>query len=274
MRKRTGTLIMVVGLVLAVAAGVVVHGIVSNAHAERVAQVKQVLVVMATKNIADGSAVASGDLAMQPFPSAFVPQGAVAALDQAVGKYTTTQITKGQIVLTNQLSTTKKAGELALSVPAGKVAVALPQTDLMSANGAIKAGDHVDVMLTLDLQQINDNMAGGKNAPPTSSNSNAKNPVTQMTLQDVEVLAVGQDLGQQSGASIIGGSSSANGKGAVIVLVDPQDALVVKYAEDSGGVVDLALVSPDDSQPVQTEPVTIDQLFGRFNFKVPGPVPN
>lgn len=272
MRKRTGTLIIVVGLVLAVIAGVVVHGIVSKAHAERVAQVKQVLVVMATKDIADGSAVAANELAMQPFPSGFVPQGAVASLDQAVGKYTTTQITKGQIVLANQLSTTKKAGELALSVPAGKVAVALPQTDLMSANGAIKAGDHVDVMLTLDLQQINDNMPGSKNA--TTSSSNTKNPVTQMTLQDVEVLAVGQDLGQQSGSSIVGGSSSSNAKGAVIVLVDPQDALVVKYAEDSGGVVDLALVSPDDTQPVRTEPVTIDQLFGRFNFKVPGPVPN
>lgn len=271
MRKRTGTLIMVAGLALAVVAGVIVLGIVRNAHAERVAQVKQVLVVMAAKDIPDGTAVAADQLTMQPFPSSFVPQGAIAAPEQAVGKYTTTQITKGQIVLANQLSPTKRAGELSLSVPAGKVAVALPQTDLMSANGAIKAGDHVDVMLTLDLQAID---AKGQVKQPAGG-ANTKNPVTQMTLQDVEVLAVGHGLDNQSGTgSSATTSGSSTAKGAVIVLVDPQDALVVKYAEDSGGVVDLALVSPDDTHPVRTDPVTIDQLFGRFNFKVPGPVPN
>ena len=59
----------------------------------------------------------------------------------------------------------------------------------------------------------------------------------------------------------------------MIVLVNAQDALVLKYAKDSGGIVDLALRAPGDNQQVTTDPVTIDRLFARFNFQRPGPTP-
>lgn len=276
MRKRTSTLIILVGVVLAAVAGFMVFGIVRQAHAERVAQIEQVLVVMATTDIANGTAVAADQLALQPFPADFVPAGAIAAPEQAVGKYTVTQITKGQIVLGNQLSPTKQVGAMALSIPEGKVAVALPMTDLMSANGAIKAGDRVNVLLTLDLKEIRAD-SEGTGEETVDSGGNVRNPVTQMTLQGIEVLAVGQWPDEESGggtsATTIGSTSSSSRNGAVILLVDPQDALVVKYAKDSGGVVDLALVASGDTQQVHTDPVTIDHIFARFNFKRPAPVP-
>ena len=270
MRKRTGTLIMLGGIVLAVVAGLIVFTTTRQAKADSTAQVKQVLVVMANRDIPDGSAVSADALTMQPFPADFVPQGAVAQPEQAVGKYATTHITKGQIVLSNQLSETKRVGELSLSVPSGKVAVALPMTDLMSTNGAIKAGDHVDIVLTLDLKEIRLDSATG--APVAAPADNAKNPVTQTTLQNVEVLSVGQVEDSSSGTSSAG-TSSSNRIQAVIVLLDPQDALVLDYAKNSGGIVDLALRSPDDTQQVKTDSVTIDYLFQRFNFQRPGPVP-
>ena len=125
-----------------------------QAKADRTAQIEQVLVVMASRDVPDGTAITADELTMQAFPSDFVPHGAVANPEQAVGKYTTTRITKGQIVLSNQLSDTLRAGNLSLSVPCGMEAVALPLSDLMSMNGAIKAGDHVDILLTIDLKEI------------------------------------------------------------------------------------------------------------------------
>ncbi|HEU5422047.1 MAG TPA: Flp pilus assembly protein CpaB, partial [Nitrolancea sp.] len=211
-------------------------------------------------------------LTMQPFPADFVPQGAVAQPEQAVGKYATTHITKGQIVLSNQLSPTKRVGQLSLSVPSGKVAIALPMTDLMSTNGAIKAGDHIDIVLTLDLKEIRLDSAQAGAAPASSAGGDAKNPVTQTTLQNVEVLSVGQTEDTSSSASSAT-TSGNNRTQAVIVLLDPQDALVLDYAKNSGGIVDLALRSPDDTQQVKTDSVTIDYLFQRFNFQRPGPVP-
>jgi pilus assembly protein CpaB len=110
-----------------------------------------------------------------------------------------------------------------------------------------------------------------------ATNDSARNPVTQTTLQDVEVLAIGQGAGNETSGSGVSattaGSSSGKQDGAVIVLLEPQDALVLKYAKDSGGVVDLALRAPEDTAQINTDPITIDRLFERFNFQRPGPVP-
>jgi pilus assembly protein CpaB len=281
MRKRTGTLIMLAGIVLAVVAGMLVLGMTQQTRAERTAQVEQVLVVMASRDIPDGTAVTADALAMEAFPADFVPAGAIVASEEAVGKYSTTRITTGQIVLANQLSPNKRLGDLSLSVPSGKVAIALPMSDLMSTNGAIKAGDRVDVLLTVDLKeiQLKDPLEEGSDpAPAAPANNNARNPVTQTTLQNVEVLAIGQGVDVDSngnGTSSTTAGNTANGRqqGAVILLLEPQDALVLKYAKDSGGVIDLALRAPEDTAPVTTDPITIDRLFEQFNFQRPGPVP-
>ena len=277
MRKRTGTLIMLAGIVLAVIAGMLVFGMTQQTRAERIAQVEQVLVVMAARDIPEGTAVTADALAMQAFPADFVPAGAIADTELAVGKYATTRITTGQIVLANQLSSNKRVGDLSLSVPPGKVAIALPMSDLMSTNGAIKAGDHVDVLLTLDLKELQ--IEGGSHlASAVLENSNIRNNVTQTTVQNVEVLAIGQGVdvetdGNGASATTAGNTSSGRQQGAVILLLEPQDALIVKYAKDSGGVVDLALRAPEDTAPVTTDPVTIDRLFEQFNFQRPGLVP-
>ena len=63
-----------------------------------------VLLVLATRDIAAGTVLASDDLTTQPFPADFVPEGAVPATEQAIGKYAITQITKGQIIVVTQLS--------------------------------------------------------------------------------------------------------------------------------------------------------------------------
>lgn len=280
MRKRTGTLIMLAGIVLAVVAGMLVLGMTRQTRAERIAQVDQVLVVMASRDIPDGTAVTADALAMEAFPADFVPAGAIVASEEAVGKYATTRITTGQIVLANQLSPNKRVGDLSLSVPAGKVAIALPLSDLMSTNGAIKAGDRVDVLLTIDLKEIRLESPleeGSDPAPAVSASNNARNPVTQTTLQNVEVLAIGQGVdtdsnGNGTSGTTAGNTSNGRQQGAIILLLEPQDALVLKYAKDSGGVIDLALRAPEDTAPVTTEPITIDRLFEQFNFQRPGAV--
>lgn len=272
MRKRSGTLIILLGLVIALVAGLLVLSFTRQAAAQATAQVRQVYVVIAARDIAEGTAVSSESLTIQPFPADFVPEGAIPAPEQAVGKFTVTRITKGQIVLGNQLSATKRSGNLALSVPSGKVAIALPMTDLMSTNGAVKPGDRVDILLTINLAEL---QAKDPSAAAAASNQGSgRNPVTQATLRNVEVLVVGEvDTGAQSSGSTIGTTSGQRSVSAVIVLVDAQEALILKYAKDSGGVIDLALRAPEDNAVVKTNPVTIDYLFERFDFRRPGPIP-
>jgi pilus assembly protein CpaB len=238
-----------------------------------------VLVVMAARDIPEQTAISADSLMVQAFPADFVPQGAIPAPEQAVGKFTVTRLTKGQIVLINQLAAVKQVGNLALSVPPGKVAVALPMTDLLSVAGAVKSGDHVDILLTLNLNevQIKDPVlapvAGVNNSVPVAvPGSGGKNPVTQTTLQNVEILSVGvADTGAARTTGTNGGSNQTGS--AIIVLLDHQDALVLKYVKDSGGIIDLALRAPDDTAQVKTDTLTIDLLFERFSIRRPQPVP-
>ncbi len=287
MRKRSGMLIMLVGVALALVSGMMVLAIARQASAGQAAEVKQVLVVMAGRDVPMGTAIPADALTLQAFPADFVPQGAIPAPEQAVGKYTVTHLTKGQIILATQLSAVKRAGNLAQSVPPGKVAVALPMTDLMSTAKAINPGDHVDVLLTLNLREglVNDPQSAPAGAGKTSSGmatgarvvfanqaDTPRNNVTQATLQNVEVLQVGE--AEESTANIPEGNAvGARKVGSIIVLVDHQDALVLKYAKDSGGVVDLALRAPEDTAHAKTEPMTVDLLFERFQFRRPVPVP-
>jgi len=58
----------------------------------------------------------------------------------------------------------------------------------------------------------------------------------------------------------------------ISVLVDHQDALIIKFIKDGGGTIDLVLRSSEDQQVVRTDAVTMDSLVERFRFRVPQPV--
>jgi len=52
--------------------------------------------------------------------------------------------------------------------------------------------------------------------------------------------------------------------------VDPQDALVLKYARETGAQLDLALRAAGDKETrFTTEAVTLQYLFERFRVSIP-----
>jgi pilus assembly protein CpaB len=262
---------MVTGLLLAVLSGLLVIS-VSRAN-NQPAEVSQVYVIMAARDIPELVPVSADALVVKPFPREFVPPGAIAQPEQAVGKFTTTRIVKDQILLNAQLSPTRRAGNVAASVPKGKVAVAFPGNDILSTIGAIRAGDRVDILLSLPLPQ---QQTTGPNAPPSLTNQNAvsatSNISVQTTMQNVEVLAVGQEATAPSNERSVGGVMGRNAGLVITFLVDHQDALVLKYIKDSGGIIDLALRSPDDNQAVQTDAVTLSTIYDQFKFRLSGPL--
>jgi pilus assembly protein CpaB len=269
-RRRSGLIIMIGGLLLAVVSGLLV---VSISRANNVPpEVRQVLVVVAARDIPELVPVFADALVVKPFPEGFVPAGAISAPEQAVGKFTTTRIIKDQIIVAAQLSPTRRAGNVAASVPKGKVAVAFPGNDILSGIGAIRAGDRVDILLTLNLPRQDTTAPGAP--PPTSQLSPVQTTSTlsvQTTMQNVEVLAVGQEATAPSNTVSALGAGRQPGN-VITFLVDHQDALVLKFIKDSGGIIDLALRSPDDSQAVQTDAVTLSTIYDQFKFRLAGPL--
>ncbi len=256
MRKRMGLILILGGVMLSAMAFLLMMGISRNAQRAS-AEVKQVQVVIANQDIPEGTALTAEMLELKAFPAEFAPEAAVSGEQEAVSKFTVTRVVKDQIITAPILSTTKQAGALALSIPKGKVAYALPRTDLLSANSAIRPGDYVDVLVTFTVKAA---VRAGMNG-----NNDEDLTTTQKTLQNVQVL----DL-YGEGA---GGSAGSSGVSAVVFLLDHQQAVALKAAKDAGGIIDLTLRgSDDDRKAVTTDGETVDSQIVKWKFRKPQPV--
>jgi pilus assembly protein CpaB len=263
MKRRGALALMALGILLAGGASVIVLGIARQAGEASRAVIPQVYVVMAVREIPDGAVVVPDALVVRPFPADFAPQGAVAQPEQAVGKFAVGTIYKDQILLNGHVSTGKKAASLSDRVPPGKVVIWLPMPELLSGNVGFRPGDRLDILLSLKL--VHDTI-GGEGASGGSLGMS-----TQTTLQNIEIFAIGepQQGGMQVSSSGVSARPPTNSSQPLALLVDHQDAIIIKYIKDSGGTIDLALRSSDEDRIVRTDAVTVDSIAERFRFRVP-----
>jgi hypothetical protein len=94
--------------------------------------------------------------------------------------------------------------------------------------------------------------------------------VTLLTLQDIPVVKTLEEAVQQQS----NGAQPTRGKiTGLIVAVDPQDAVTLKYFVDSGANVSIAVRPPKLTSIFQVIPVTLNYLADKFGIKVPEPLP-
>jgi pilus assembly protein CpaB len=276
MKRRGALALMALGILLAGGASVLVLGLARQANEASRAVIPQVYVVMAAREIPDQAQVTPDALVVRPFPADFAPAGAIASPDMAVGKFAVSTISKDQIILQGHVSVAKKAPSMSDRVPTGKVVVWLPMPDLLSGSVGFKPGDRLDILLSLTLNSPastapTDNVPGQGASSGTSTGGNPKSGTsTQTTLQNVEIFALGERVegGVSAGPSGVVARPSSSSQ-PLALLVDHQDAIIIKYIKDSGGTIDLALRSADEDKIVRTDAVTVDTFAERFRFRVP-----
>ena len=287
-RQRRGLIFLLVGVLLAVTSGVLILGMARRASeiAPPVVTtpevVTRVYVVVAEKDIAENIAVSAEDVSTKEFPADFAPAGAIAAPEYAVGKYTTSRVYKGQILVAPLLSETRRASQLSQKIQDGKLGVAVTFNDAMNTLGALRAGDHVDLLLTIDLMrgvakqqttQTNGQQAQQQQQQTTQQLDTAM--VSQITMQNVEILAVGTPAGDVVGDATstqnTNQQSQASSK-TLTFLLDPQDAVTLKYIKDSGGIIDIAVRAPNDVTISKTDAVGLDTIYQQFRFRFPQPL--
>jgi pilus assembly protein CpaB len=253
---------MALGILLAGAASVIVLGIARQAGEASRAVIPQVYVVMASREIPDQAIVTPDALVVRPFPAEFAPVGAISQPEAAVGKFAVGTIYRDQIIMNGHVSTGKRAPSLSDRVPVGKVVVWLPMPDLLTGQIGFRPGDRLDILLTLKLvqSQIGD----------SATSSVAQGTSTQTTLQNVEIFAIGEQAqaGVKADSSGVSARPASSG-GPLALLVDHQEAIIIKYIKDSGGTIDFALRSSDEERIVRTDAVTVDSIAERFRFRVP-----
>lgn len=248
------------GLVVALIAGVVGFLVLTRASAQRAgpeqaAAMPEVDVVVAARSVMVRSVLVNEDLQLTKLPVSAVPEGAVSRLEDAVGKITLVDLYPGEVILSQRLldpNVVTGDGRLALFVTENEVLVAIPANQLLTQLNILKPGDHVDLLFSLDVPVQAGAQAGGEKR------------VTFALLQNLTVAAI-----IRSGASAENPQSGT--PQALLVAVDPQDALVLKHVIDSGAIADVALRAPGVERSFPVEPVDMDYVIDQYRLPT-GPI--
>ncbi|MGI5835239.1 MAG: Flp pilus assembly protein CpaB [Chloroflexota bacterium] len=255
-RKRIGAILVVLGVVLALAVGAVVY-LRAEEAAEIARRIPTVEVVVALTDLPERVAIQPSSVALTKVPVDIVPPEKAVDLNSVVGRYPLVKIFKGEILIQPKLADGSTQTTPSFLLDEGMVALTYSGNDLLTPTGAIRPGDRVDILLTLPLTRP---PAQGSTDPPPSIPQ-----VTQTLVQNVEVLRVGGfPVGNQP-------EGAAAGKG-ITFQVSHQDALVLKWAKDSGGTIDLVLRHPSDNEPVSTEAITANYIIDQYNFLLAEPL--
>jgi len=256
MARTRGCVWLTAGVVVAILAGVVGFLILSRAAGQPTAGVpgaagRNVPVVVAVQAVPVGTQLTAEMVQAREMPVEATAEGAVGAVADAVGKVTMVDLYAGEIVLAQRLADPNVIsgdGRQALILSEGQVLMAFPTIDLMSKISFLKPGDDVDLLFSLKFPTATGGGQGGDNQALATFD----------LLQNVTISAV---VGGQTG-----GGGTGQSPVALLLTVAPQDALVLKYVKDAGGVMDIVLRAPGDTGPFQTNPVDIDYMINRYTI--------
>lgn len=200
--------------------------------------------VVAKTAIAARSVIQASQLTLKEVPKEGYPQGGLSTPNLAVGSVVLVNLNSGDPVLLSHLdkvqgsgnsgqsgaSGVSPAGSAALSVPAGKRAIAVPISLVSGVGFQVKPGDHVDVLVTMEMK--------GTQGESTT--------LTSLAAQDILVLGIGESLTNAD-------KNKSDVKSYTLALSVPQ-AMVVTLGTEKG-TIRLLLRNPADQQLREDLPV-------------------
>jgi pilus assembly protein CpaB len=210
-------------------------GEIERARAEFEQRTRKIAVVVAATDIPQGVAIGKKDIARDFIyaieTSAREDVVVVQEASFVLGRKTLFSLKKGDPLYWSFLEGGGRTGpDLASAVTPGLRAISLPVSGSSAVSGLVLPNDHVDVLGTFSF--------------PSKTVQGQVETVTQTILQDVTVLATGQELANDPVARRDGrrrGSYST-----VTLEVTPREAELLVFAEQLRGRITMSLRNPSD----------------------------
>lgn len=262
--KNSGLLWWIGAFVFAALAGILTYGLLSSSLPASASGSNEntVSIIVAANDIPFRRSISEDDLTTRNYPVDAVPAGAAITLEQVVGKMSTVDLFANEPLLTQQLVTPDVVTQqVALSVPDGKIVIAVPTLSKLISNRLIRPGDFIDMMATFEVS--------------VQKNGQEKyEPKTVSILEGLEIHAIilpGTAMEEGAKGAVDSGEAGVfrtadEGGQSVLLAIDLQDAMTVRHILDVGGKLDLALRPTGDESIPSTIVVDERYLADRYNI--------
>lgn len=208
--------------------------------------VPTVQVVIATVPLTLGTRLQANQLTTIGWPNSAPMNGSFSRIDDCVGRAVLTNIAPNEPILEQKLAPREAGAGLPAVIPEGMRALSVRVDDVVGVAGFVEPGTMVDVLATGD--------PGGTNGGDT---------VTRTILEDVRVLAAGQQTTQDK-------EGKPQTVSVVTVLVTPDQADRLTLASNEGRLR-LSLRNTIDTKQLDPPPVSRRAVF--YGLEPPRPSP-
>ena len=191
-------------------------------------------VVVAAIDLPVGHVIKAEDVRMIAWPGDDIPVGFATTVDQVLSRGLITGVRANEPLLDSKMAAAGIGGGLPVMIPEGMRAISIGVDEVIGVAGFVIPGTRVDVLLTVTPQ-------------------GAREPVTQVILQNVEALAAGQVIQRDENGTPISVA-------VLTLLVTPQQAEELAMASTQGRI-QLALRNYLDTDEVNTEGSRISALI-------------
>jgi pilus assembly protein CpaB len=193
-----------------------------------------------------GDVIKPEDLMLTDWPASIPLTKAFTKVEDLAGRAVIYPVAASQPILDGYLAALGSGIGLTTKIPEGMRATSVKSDEIVGVAGFLFPGSHVDVLVTFRSDRM-----------PT--------PQTQIVLQDVEVLTVGQKLEPDP-------QGKPDTVSVVTLLLTPEDAQKLMLASSQGGI-QFVLRNGADHTKVNAVPVQLAQLSGGQAAPAPAVTP-
>jgi pilus assembly protein CpaB len=207
-------------------------------HNKGVASSPTVKIAVAAAELPLAAKITEKDWKLSEWPKDHLPPGVITDPKDLEGRILTTRVIAEQPIVKGMLAAKDAGNGLAALIPPDMRAIAVRVDDVVGVAGFIHPEDRVDVLVTLRPNRPN------------------LEPTTKVFLQNVKVLAVGQEVETQERNRV-----QASPATVATLLVSPPDSERLALAAAEGKLV-LTLRTWMDSKSVETGGASPSALLG------------
>ncbi len=277
--KRRNWLWFIASFVLALLAGIVVVYllIIYQPQGPEIQQVPTRRVVVAAQSIASKSEIRADFILVDELDEDEIPSGAAVRAQDVIGAIAKRDFALGEVITMQDIVLPWAPRRITetLLIDDDKLVAVLEADDVLSQWGGVIPGDRVDLLFSLDIiletPMYPQEVLAAEQGIQLIERDQSMDQTSVLALQNLEVLEILEEP-QALGAAQQEGVPAELPRRALVLQIDPQDAVILKYLRDSEATIDVALRARDNDTQYEVDAVNINYLILRYGIVLPEPL--